>query len=318
VTRAAIVSLAVIATALVAGPGTGAREFQEPVPAPLFRSVVDVVTVDAFVHHERRPLDGLTAADFIVRDNGVEQRVESIGTTDSAHVIIGLDLSGSVDGNVLARLRGGVRTVVAQLTPDDRLSLFTFADRIRVLSRAARTGPQLDAALEQVAASGSTTLHDAITIGSLLATVDERPAVFLLFTDGEDTASWSTVGRALDVLRHTDVVVFPVGAGLPDGVVTQTNSMYFEHPTYVAPTAGDALRLLQEVADVTGGEFLRVERDAEFADTFASILARYRQRYLLSFTPTNVPAGGWHRLDVRLRTRPGAVVAREGYMGRSQ
>ena len=68
---------------------------------------MDVVTVDAFAHHERKPIADLTARDFIVRDNGVEQVVDSIGTTDSAHVIIGLDLSGSVDGKTLDQLRAG-------------------------------------------------------------------------------------------------------------------------------------------------------------------------------------------------------------------
>ena len=55
-----------------------------------------------------------------------------------------------------------------------------------------------------------------------------------------------------------------------------------------------------------------MHRDARLADTFAAILAQYRQRYLLSFTPAGVGRRGWHRLDVRLRTRPGTVVAREG------
>ncbi len=302
--------------ALITTPGAGARDRQEP--TPLFRSVVDIVTIDAFAHDDRQPVEGLTAADFVVRDNGVEQKVDAIGTTDSAHVIVGLDLSGSVDGRVLERLRAGVRTVVAQLTPDDRLSLFTFADRIRVLSRAQPPGADLDGALDRLHASGATTLHDAIIMGSLLARIDQRPAVFVLFTDGEDTASWTTVSRALDVLRHTDVVVFPVGAGLPGGVMTQTNSLYFRHQTYVMPRTGDMLRLLQEIADVSGGEFLRVGREARLADTFAGILGQYRQRYLLSFTPNGVSDTGWHRLEVSLRNRPGTVVAREGYMARPQ
>ncbi len=315
--RAAAVACVAAVTVFLA-PASLVNARQEPQPEPLFRSVVDIVTIDAFAHDNRQPIAGLTAADFVVRDNGVEQRVQSIGTTDSAHVIVGLDLSGSVDGSVLERLRGGVRTLVAQLTPDDRLSLFTFADRIRVLLRAGVAGPQFDAALEKMEATGSTTLHDAIVVGSLLAKLDERPAVFLLFTDGEDTASWTTVSRALDVLRQTDVVVYPVGAGLPSGIMAQINSPYFQHQTYMAPTSGDMLRLLQQVADATGGEFLRVGRDARLPDTFAGILAQYRQRYLLSFTPTGVGGDGWHRLEVRLRNRPGTVVAREGYMARPQ
>ena len=109
-------------------------------PVPMFRASVDVVTVDAFAHKDRKPIGDLTAQDFIVRDNGVEQVVDSLGTTDSAHVIIGLDLSGSVDGKTLEQLRSAVRALVGELTPDDRVSLFTFSDRLRLLMRARPSG----------------------------------------------------------------------------------------------------------------------------------------------------------------------------------
>lgn len=287
-------------------------------PTPQFRVAVDLVTVDVFAHRGGRPIEGLAAADFVVRDNDVEQRIESMGTTDSAHIVIGLDLSGSVDGTVLERLRAAVRSVLDQLTEHDRVSVFTFADRLRVLARAATPRPQLGRLLDQMQATGSTTLHDALVLGSALVRADGRPTVFLFFTDGQDTASWTTSQRTLDVLRRTNAVVYPVGAGLPGALIAMPGTPYLQHPTWVYPTAGETLLLLDQVARTTGGEFLRVGRDDRLATTFAAILAQYRQRYLLSFTPTGVASGGWHRLDVRLRTRPGTVVAREGYMARSQ
>ena len=300
---------ALAATALLAAT-LSAQETQ-----PQFRTSVDVVTVDAWVHDQRRPVAGLTAQDFVVRDNGVEQHVEAIGTTDSAHVVIGLDLSGSVDGPALTRLRAGVRGLIGQLTPADRVSLFTFADRLRLLARADVPGPRIDAGLSAVAAGGATTLHDALIVGTALSRADSRPAVFLLFTDGRDTASWGTAARALDAVRQGNVVVYAVGAGLPVALMSTSSTDYLRHHTWLVPRDGDTLRLLQTVADISGGEFLRVEREDRLVATFSGILERYRQRYLLSFTPTGVKGGdGWHRLDVRLRGKPGTVVAREGYM----
>ena len=115
------------------------------------------------------------ARDFVVRDNGVEQVVDSLGTTDSAHVIIGLDLSGSVDGRTLEQLRAGVRALVGELTPQDRVSLFTFSDRLRLLMRAGPPGGDLEATLARFEASGATPLHDAIVFGSALSFADQRP-----------------------------------------------------------------------------------------------------------------------------------------------
>jgi Ca-activated chloride channel homolog len=283
---------------------------------PLFRTSVDVVTIDAFAHQDRKPIGDLMARDFVVRDNGVEQTVDSLGTTDSAHVIIGLDLSGSVDGQTLDQLRDAVRALVAELTPQDRVSLFTFSDRLRLLMRAAPPGGDLDATVARFEGRGATPLHDAIVFGGALSFADHRPSVFVLFTDGQDTTSWTSAARALDVLRRTNLVVFPVGAGLPAAVTSAPFADPFTRHTWMASTAGDGLRLLQSAADGTGGEFLRVNKGARLTGTFRGILAQYRQRYLITFTPSEPSTPGWHRLDVRLRSRPGTVVAREGYMAR--
>jgi VWFA-related protein len=313
-----LLTVTVAACALGAGnvgPWPAAPAAAMAQPAPMFRTSTSVVRIDVFAHHGQRPIEGLTAADFLVRDNGIEQTVHALGTTDSAHVVVGLDLSGSVHGEVLESLRAAVHALVAQLTPNDRVSLFTFADRLQVHARAAAPDAHLGQAVVRVDAAGSTTLHDGVVLGSMLARADQRPAVFLLFTDGQETASWTTPRHVLDVLRRTDVVVYTVAAGLPRALMATDTTLYFQHPTWLPPAPGDTLRLLRLVADLTGGEFLRVDRDARLQDTFAGILRQYRQRYLLSFTPTGVKSGdGWHRLDVRLRGKPGAVVAREGYM----
>ena len=181
------------------------------------------------------------------------------------------------------------------------MSLFTFSDRLRLLMRAIPPGGDLDATLARFEASGATPLHDAIVFGSALSFADQRPSVFLLFTDGQDTTSWTSAARTLDVLRRTNVVVFPVGAGLPAAVTSAPFSEIFTRQTWMAPTPGDGLRLLQSAADVTGGEFLRINKGARLSETFRGILSQYRQRYLLTYSPSGPSAPGWHRLDVRLR-----------------
>ena len=52
---------------------------------PQFRAVVDGVTVDAYAHQDGTPIAGLTRDDFMLRDNGIIQRIDAVGTTDSAH-----------------------------------------------------------------------------------------------------------------------------------------------------------------------------------------------------------------------------------------
>lgn len=281
---------------------------------PTLRVRVEVVTIDAHVHENQRPVAGLTAADFVVRDNGMEQAVHAVATTDSAHVIVALDVSGSVVGEVRERLQAAVSRLLSLLTPADRLSVVTFGDRVRVHTVAALPAEVKTEALWPLSATGSTTLHDAMVVAAQLGRADARPALVLLFTDGTDTASWSAAGTVLDALRRSSVVVVAVGAGLVDAGLTPADAWFFRAPSWLSPTPGDTLRFMHLLADTTAGEFVRVERRADLADVFAGVLQRYRQRYLLSFTPHPDNPRGWHRLEVRLREKEGTVAARPGYM----
>jgi len=47
--------------------------------------------------------------------------------------------------------------------------------------------------------------------------------------------------------------------------------------------------------------------------TFSKIVNDFRSRYVLTYTPRNVSATGWHRIEVRLTNRKGDVTARRGY-----
>ena len=47
--------------------------------------------------------------------------------------------------------------------------------------------------------------------------------------------------------------------------------------------------------------------------TFIQTLAEFRDRYVLSYSPAGVAPTGWHRLEVKLKTKSGKVTARRGY-----
>jgi len=47
--------------------------------------------------------------------------------------------------------------------------------------------------------------------------------------------------------------------------------------------------------------------------TLLAIVKEFRERYVVSYTPTGVAAGGWHAIDVRVKGRNLTVRARRGY-----
>ena len=88
-------------------------------------------------------------------------------------------------------------------------------------------------------------------------------------------------------------------------------------PAEVHTARDDGLRLLQVLADRTGGRMIHDDWARDLGAVFESIVREYRQRYILSFTPERVAKGdGWYGLEVRLRRRAGKVYARSGYWSR--
>lgn len=286
---------------------------------PSFRITTDMVTVDVLAFRGREPIGDLTADDFELTDNGVPQAISSVTVPGGAHVIVALDTSSSVEGQTLTRLSEALTALLDRLSGEDRVSLLAFGDRVRILLRAATPAVARTTSLAGVTAAGGTALHDALVLSSALTHADGRPALLLVFTDGADTASWTTADGTLRALRAANVVVFPVGAGLatstPATSALRAPSPYLSSPTWLGADATDATRLLDRVARVTGGTFIRVGRAAALERTFTEIIERYRQRYVLSYAPTGVGRGdGWHRIEVTLKSQRGSVQAREGYV----
>ena len=71
---------------------------------------------------------------------------------------------------------------------------------------------------------------------------------------------------------------------------------------------------LNALAEETGGKYIDAKRSDRLRETFVTIVTEFRSRYLLTYTPQGVDAGGWHPIDVRLKSKKGKVTARRGYM----
>jgi hypothetical protein len=69
----------------------------------------------------------------------------------------------------------------------------------------------------------------------------------------------------------------------------------------------------RELAVMSGGEYAAFTKDKAFEDRIAELASHARNRYILSFRPSDL-APGLHRIDVKLNEDIGArVVARTSY-----
>lgn len=286
---------------------------------PTFRARVDAVQVDVRVERGGRPVTGLPAANFELRDAGVVQTIEAVTLEDvPVHLLLVLDTSLSVAGPRLLRLMQATRAAIEALRPEDRVTLVTFSFELKRLVEASQDHAGAAAALTGLSAFGSTSLHDAIFNALVLREAVPGRALILVFSDSADTASWLRADTLLDDFRRTDTVVYGV----------TLRSIYDSGWRWDLGTRNDQARLktwfrddpqlfrrglLFALAEETGGGLYQADANENLAKAFTAIVEEFKSRYLLTYTPEGVPPDGWHPIEVRLKNVRGNVTARRGY-----
>lgn len=254
-----------------------------------FSSRIDAVRVDVLVTENGRPLQGLTPDDFDVLDNGVRQRVDLASFEQiPLNVVLALDMSASLQGLRLGHLQTAGKRVLEGLKPGDRAALVAFS-HVVAPSQLTDNLDRVRVALDQARGEGLTSLIDATHTGMLLGESDAGRSLLIVFSDGVDTSSWLTADAVLETARRGDVVVYAVEVG----------ERRASFP--------------RDLSEATGGRLFAIESTTDLSATFSKILEEFRMRYLVSYSPQGVAAGGWHRLEVRVKDRSVTVKARPGY-----
>ena len=116
----------------------------------------------------------------------------------------------------------------------------------------------------------------------------------VVLTDGDDTQSIHTLGNAIAAAQRNEIQIYALTI----------------HPPGLA---GRGDRILQRLADATGGRLYVAASSRELNAAFAQIEQDLRTQYYVSFPPQQATPG-FHSL--RLEVRPSQkleVHARQGY-----
>ena len=277
---------------------------------PRFASEVDVVELDAAVTRDGRPLRGLVAADFELRDTGVAQTIELVSRERArAQAILLLDTSQSVAGEKLQQLATAAKAFLEGLAPDDSATLVAFSYRTRLLGEVGQPPASASAGLKRLSAAGPTALVDAVAAATALADPRRGRPVLLVFSDGDDRLSWLPEAHVIDAARQADVVIHAVGF-TPKPAAAQDRMSPLPNQKLRLAGSPDFLELLTRA---TGGRLWYADAPQGLGAAFQLVLEEVRERYLLRYEPTGVPRGGWHPVEVRVRRGGLTVRCRPGY-----
>jgi Ca-activated chloride channel family protein len=264
----------------------------ETVQQPSFRSGAVGVRVDVLVTEGRKPVTGLTAQDFELRDNGVPQTIQLVDAHDiPLNVVLALDTSASTTGKRHADLMAASSALLDELREGDQAALTTFSHAVTPLLAPTTDLAAVRGKLQTITTAGRTAVMDAVHVALTQTIAQPGRSLVVVCTDGSDVSSWLRPEDVVESARRSSAVVY--------GVATSNGR-------HVAP--------LEEVAEATGGDVL-VESSEDLRDAFRRIVQDFRSRYILAYTPEGVDTAGFHRLDVRVRRRGLNVKARPGYIG---
>ena len=307
------VALLLATTVLMASPSgqAPAPAPQQQQPATVFRTGADVVTVDASVQRERRPVTGLAAADFELLDNGVRQEVTDVTYEKlPIDVTFVLDVSASVTGAALDELRRALRQVRTDLTAADRLRLLAFNMRVRRLVDFTQPSADVDLALGALRPGGSSAVFDALAVALASADAPGRRRLIVLFSDGQDSSSISDADALLDVAKRSTPTIATI---LASPLLERPASVLRSNASLASATIEG---LSDRLATETGGMVTSVKTGENLTSKFRRMVQDFRSSYVLFFTPNGVERVGPHTLEVRVK-RPGVEVrARRGYVWR--
>jgi len=280
---------------------------QAPAP-PTFAVGVEGVYVDVFVTEGNRPVVGLAASDFELRDNGARRAVELVAVESlPLTTFLVLDTSGSVDGDKLIQLQAAGRALLGGLRAGDEASLMTFDQEVRVRVPPTNDRERLERSLGGILPGGATALLDALYAGTMLASGRGR-SLLVVFTDGEDNLSWLDARQVRRALLESNVLVQAVGI-----VPNDDETPYRGTPRERLPAEPPHVRALRRLAEVTGGRFWAASAPDRLADAFRAILDAMKTRYVLRFEPGLTKREGLHELEVKLTRRKGKVHCRKAY-----
>ena len=253
--------------------------------ATIRKTVNEVNVVFTVTDKHGRYVKDLKKDDFkVVDDSKPAEKVESFSNQTDLPLQVGLliDASNSVRDrfkfeqesaieflNQTVRPRYDTAFVIGfDVTPEVTQD---FTDNTELLSRGVRA----------LRPGGGTAMFDALYFScrdKLLKAAHKGPTrrAIVLLSDGEDNQSHVTREEAIEMAQRAEVIVYTIS-------------------TNVSGMKGKGDKVLERIADATGGRAFFPFQIRDVADAFAEIQDELRSQYALSYKPADFRADGHYR-----------------------
>jgi Ca-activated chloride channel family protein len=276
------------------------------------RQVIDEVAVFFAVTNRGKLVNDLEAKDVSIQDdNKPPAKMLQFTSQSRLPLRLGLliDVSGSLQPRFSFEKQAATRFVHGMLSnPSDLAFVAGFSDQPNVTQDFTADANQLSVAVENLQIGGGTAIWDAISFACWkLAAYPEKERVakvLVVLTDGEDNLSHTSLKNAIRDAENTGVTVYAI-----------STKGFADLGQYGNPIS-DADKVLQALAERTGGEALFPGDMGTLNKSFDKLRDIIRSRYLVAYRPAAFQNDGRYRKISIIASKNGRrmkVHARQGY-----
>jgi Ca-activated chloride channel homolog len=274
---------------------------------PSFRAGIDIVSLNVTVTDgSNHYVTDLAENEFSVFEDGVKQNITFFSRRQQPIALsLLLDSSASMEQH-LGTLQTAATNFIKKLKPNDIAQVIDFDSRVEI--RQGFTGNQADlqGAIEQTNAGGSTSLHNAIYIAlkelrkvKAVNEEDVRRQALIVFSDGEDTSSLVSFEEVLDLAKRSETAIYAIALRGND-----VQAKGFREAEFVMRT----------LAQETGGRAFFPARIEDLTGVYAQISDELASQYTLGYSSANQRRdGAWRRLVVQVARANITPRTKKGY-----
>jgi Ca-activated chloride channel homolog len=269
------------------------------------RNVNEVPVVFTVTDKHNHYVRDLNKKDFKVLDDGrpvVDIRSFRRETELPLRVGLLIDSSASVRGRFKFEQEAAIEFMNQTIRPKyDQAFVLGFDSSLEVTQELTSSSELLSKGIRSLRPGNSTRLYDALFYAcrerlNESETASVRKAIVLI-TDGEDNSSRSTREEAIEMALRANVIVYTISTNFPG---------YSESSKYD--------RILQRIADATGGRWFEPFQVTDVANAFAQIQADLRSQYALAYHPEDFKHDGRYRtIEIVAEHKGLKVHSRHGY-----
>jgi VWFA-related protein len=319
-------SLGVAMFMVVFGPAAAAPQ------EPTFNAQSNVVLVPTLVRDAKGDVVyGLQATDFVIEDDGVEQKpyLDEAAEAEPVSLIVAIQC-GRRARREFDRMRGLPSMLEPVLSQADTQTALVFFDsKLNLVRDFTANSDMIEADLKTLeAGDGSAAILDAVaySVRLLNQQPEGRQRVLLLISETRDHGShFAKLDDVVKLIGVANVAVYalPFSPSLSQALDTERGSNRDETFWGAPPDIQGALLMAlaamkknvpEAIASMSGGEYELFASRKSFETKMNSFANHVHNRYLLSFEPKS-PHPGLHQIRVRLRdpARSETVLFRSNY-----